>query len=144
MNIQNALAAAESAGLDLVEISPQANPPVCQIMDYSKRLYEEKKKKALAKKKQAQIQLKEVKFTPATEEADYQVKLRNILRFLEHKDKVKVSIRFRGREITHQEIGRKMLERLQADLAEYAVIEQVPKLEGRQMIMMVAPKAVKK
>lgn len=144
VNIREALAMAEAAGLDLVEISPQAEPPVCSIMDHSKFLYEQKKKKNQAKKKQIQTQLKEVKFTPATEEADYQVKLRNILRFIEHKDKVKVSIRFRGREITHQEIGRKLLHRLQADLADYAVIEQMPKLEGRQMIMMVSPKPVKK
>ncbi|MDF2867927.1 MAG: translation initiation factor [Gammaproteobacteria bacterium] len=144
VNIREALAMAEAAGLDLVEISPQAEPPVCSIMDHSKFLYEQKKKKNQAKKKQIQTQLKEVKFTPATEEADYQVKLRNILRFIEHKDKVKISIRFRGREITHQEIGRKMLKRLQADLVEHAVIEQMPKLEGRQMIMMVSPKPVKK
>jgi translation initiation factor IF-3 len=144
VHVREALAMAEAAGLDLVEISPQAEPPVCSIMDHSKFLYEQKKKKNLAKKKQIQTQLKEVKFTPATEEADYQVKLRNILRFLEHKDKVKVTIRFRGREITHQEIGRKVLERLQADLADDAVIEQMPKLEGRQMVMMVSPKPVKK
>jgi translation initiation factor IF-3 len=144
VHVREALSMAEAAGLDLVEISPQAEPPVCSIMDHSKFLYEQKKKKAIAKKKQTQTQLKEVKFTPATEEADYQVKLRNILRFLEHKDKVKVSIRFRGREITHQEIGRKMLQRLQADLNEWGVIEQMPKLEGRQMIMMIGPKAIKK
>jgi len=144
VNIREALATAEAAGLDLVEISPQAEPPVCSVMDYSKHLYEQKKKKNLAKKKQIQTHLKEVKFTPATEEADYQVKLRNILRFLEQKDKVKVTIRFRGREITHQEIGRKVLERLQADLADIAVIEQLPKLEGRQLIMMLSAKIAKK
>lgn len=144
VHIREALSMAEAAGLDLVEISPQAEPPVCSIMDHSKYLYEQKKKKSQAKKKQTQTQLKEVKFTPATEEADYQVKLRNILRFLEHKDKVKITIRFRGREITHQELGRKVLERLQADLAEYAVIEQMPKLEGRQMVMIVSAKPVKK
>ncbi len=144
VHVREALSMAEAAGLDLVEISPQAEPPVCSIMDHSKFLYEQKKKKAIAKKKQTQTQLKEVKFTPATEEADYQVKLRNIMRFLEHKDKVKVSIRFRGREITHQELGRKIMLRLQADLADYGVIEQMPKLEGRQMIMMIGPKPVKK
>lgn len=144
VNIFEALAMAEAAGLDLVEISPQAEPPVCSIMDHSKFLYEQKKKKSIAKKKQVRTELKEVKFTPATGEADYQVKLRNILRFLEHKDKVKVSLRFRGREITHQEVGRKMLRRLQADLTEHAVIEQIPKMEGRQMIMIVGPKAAKK
>jgi translation initiation factor IF-3 len=137
--IAQALKEAEQVGLDLVEISPNAEPPVCRVMDYGKYLYEVGKKRALAKKKQKQ-QVKEIKIRPGTEEGDYQVKLRNLIRFLQDGDKVKITLRFRGREISHQELGLKMLQRLQADLTEYALIEQNPRMEGRQMGMLVAPK----
>ena len=131
--------AAESAELDLVEIVPTAEPPVCRIMDYGKYLFEESKKKHAAKKKQKQIQVKEVKFRPGTEEGDYQVKLRNLIRFLSAGDKAKVTLRFRGREMAHQELGIKLLERIKSDLDELAAVEQFPKMEGRQMIMVLAP-----
>ena len=131
---------AEEADLDLVEIAPQASPPVCRIMDYGKFLFEESKQKALARKKQKQIQVKEVKFRPGTEEGDYQVKLRNLVRFLEDGNKAKVSLRFRGREMAHQDLGLKLLERVAEDLNELSVIEQHPKKEGRQMIMVLAPR----
>lgn len=139
VKIQEAFAAAEEASLDLVEISPNANPPVCRVMDYGKYLYELGKQKAAAKKKQKQIQIKEIKFRPGTDEGDYQVKLRNLIRFLEEGDKAKITVRFRGREISHQELGLKMLQRLQSDLLPYGVVEQFPKMEGRQMAMLVAP-----
>jgi translation initiation factor IF-3 len=126
--------------LDLVEIAPQAKPPVCRIMDYGKFIFEENKRKATAKKKQRQIQVKEIKFRPGTDEGDYQIKLRNITRFLEEGDKAKITLRFRGREFTHPELGRKLLERLEADVGELGVVEQSARMEGRQMVMMIAPK----
>lgn len=140
MSIVEAQKAALEAELDLVEISPNAEPPVCRIMDYGKFLFEESKKRHAAKKKQKQIQVKEVKFRPGTDVGDYQVKLRNLVRFLESGDRVKITMRFRGREMAHQEIGLKLLERLEADLNEHGVIEQRPRLEGRFMVMVVAPK----
>ncbi len=124
----------------MVEIVPNSEPPVCRVMDYGKFLFELNKKKHAAKKKQKQIQVKEVKFRPGTEDGDYQVKLRNLLRFLGHGDKVKVTLRFRGREMAHQELGSKMLDRIKADLEEYGTVEQFPKMEGRQMVMVLAPK----
>jgi len=131
---------AEEAELDLVEIVPNAEPPVCRVMNYGKYVFEQTKKKQAAKKKQKQIQIKEVKFRPGTEEGDYQVKLRNLTRFLNNGDKVKVTLRFRGREMVHQELGTKMLERVEADTQELGVVEQFPKMEGRQMVMLLAPK----
>lgn len=132
---------AMDAELDLVEIAPQAKPPVCRVMDYGKFLFEENKRKATAKKKQKQIQVKEVKFRPGTDEGDYQIKLRNIIRFLEEGDKAKITLRFRGREFAHPELGRKLLERLEADVGEQlGVVEQNARMEGRQMVMMIAPK----
>lgn len=135
--------AAEESGVDLVEISPTAKPPVCRIMDYGKFLFEISKKQAEAKKKQKQVQVKEIKFRPTTEEGDYQVKLRNLIRFLNHGDKVKVTLRFRGREVTHQDVGMKILQRLQVDTAEDATVEQHPKREGRQLMMVLSPKKAK-
>ncbi len=134
-----ALELAEEAELDLVEIAPQAEPPVCRIMNYGKFVFEANKQKAIAKKKQKQIQVKEIKFRPGTEEGDYQVKLRNLTRFLEEGNKTKVSLRFRGREMAHQDLGLKLLERVAEDLQDLSVIEQRPKKEGRQMIMVLAP-----
>lgn len=134
-----ALELAEEAELDLVEIAPQAEPPVCRIMDYGKFVFEANKQKAIAKKKQKQIQVKEIKFRPGTEEGDYQVKLRNLTRFLEEGNKAKVSLRFRGREMAHQDLGLKLLERVAEDLQDLSTIEQRPKKEGRQMIMVLAP-----
>ena len=131
---------ASEADLDLVEIVPNSEPPVCRVMDYGKFLFEQSKKKHAAKKKQKQIHIKEVKFRPSTEAGDYQVKLRNLLRFLGNGDKIKVTLRFRGREMAHQELGSKMLERIKADLEEHGVVEQFPKMEGRQMVMVLAPK----
>ena len=130
---------AEEAELDLVEIVPNADPPVCRVMDYGKFLFEENKKRHAAKKKQKQIQVKEVKFRPGTDEGDYQVKLRNIIRFLSAGDKAKVTLRFRGREMAHQDLGRKLLQRIAKDLEEYGAVEQYPKMEGRQMVMVFAP-----
>ncbi|MFZ9035696.1 MAG: translation initiation factor IF-3 [Francisellaceae bacterium] len=140
MPLRKALTKAEEAGLDLVEIASKSMPPVCRIMDYGKFLFEEGKKKAAAKKKQKQMQVKEVKLRPGTDVGDYQVKLRNLTKFLESGDKVKITVRFRGREMAHQELGMKMLERLEVDLAEYGVVEHRPKMEGRQMIMVLGPK----
>jgi translation initiation factor IF-3 len=140
MSKAEALAMAASAELDLVEVSPTADPPVCRIMDFGKFLFEQNKKAHTAKRKTKQIHIKEVKFRPGTEEADYQVKLRNLTRFLTEGDKAKVTLRFRGREMVHQDIGRKLLERVQKDLAAISVIEQQPLMEGRQMVMMFAPK----
>jgi len=131
---------AEVAQLDLVEVSPTADPPVCRIMDFGKFLFEQNKKAHAAKRKQKQIQLKEVKFRPGTEDGDYQVKIRNLIRFLQEGDKAKVTMRFRGREMAHQEVGRELLSRVQADLAPHAVVEQNPLMEGRQMVMMFSPK----
>lgn len=129
---------AEEAELDLVEIAPQAKPPVCRIMDFGKFKYSEAKKRHEARLKQKQIQVKEVKFRPGTDEADYQIKVRNLIRFLEEGDKVKVTLRFRGREMAHQEFGVKLLERVKHDLEPYGQVEQFPKLEGRQMVMVLA------
>ncbi len=130
----------EEAGLDLVEVSPDAKPPVCRVMNYGKYVFQQNKRKAAAKKKQKQIQIKEIKIRPGTEEGDYQVKLRSLIRFLTNGDKAKVTLRFRGREMTHPEIGMQLMERVQTDLVEYCVVEQRPKLEGRQMVMLLAPK----
>ena len=135
-----ALQMAQTAELDLVEVSPTADPPVCRIMDFGKFLFEQNKKAHAAKRKQKQIQIKEVKFRPGTEEGDYQVKLRNLIRFLQEGDKAKVTMRFRGREMAHQEVGRELLQRVSVDLAPYAQIEQNPLMEGRQMVMMFGPK----
>jgi translation initiation factor IF-3 len=131
---------AEEAGVDLVEIAPTAKPPVCRLMDYGKYKYAEAKKRHEAKLKQRQIQVKEIKFRPGTDEGDYQIKVRNLIRFLEEGDKAKVTLRFRGREMAHQEFGVKLLERVRTDLDPYGVVEQMPKLEGRQMIMVLSPK----
>ena len=136
---REALSMAEEAGLDLVEIAPLATPPVCRIMDYGKFKYQEAKKAHEAKQKQKQVQVKEVKLRPGTDENDYQIKLRNMLRFLEEGDKVKVTLRFRGREMAHQEFGMRQLERVKLDLEATGQVEQMPKMEGRQMIMIVAP-----
>jgi translation initiation factor IF-3 len=135
-----ALAMAEEAGMDLVEIQPNADPPVCRIMDYGKFKFEAQKKANAAKKKQKQVEIKEVKFRPTTDEGDYQIKLRNMRRFLEEGDKVKVTIRFRGREMSHQELGMAKTQRIEADLGEDVVIEQRPRQEGRLLVMMIAPK----
>lgn len=140
MATRDALDRAKEEGLDLVEVSPNAEPPVCRIMDFGKYLFEQKKKAQVAKKKQTQVQIKEVKFRPGTDEGDYQVKLRNLTRFLEEGDKAKVTLRFRGREMLHQDLGRKLLERIRTDLDELAIVEQFPRLEGRQMVMMLGPK----
>ena len=134
---------ADEAEVDLVEIAPQAEPPVCKLMDYGKFKYQEQKRAHDARLKQKVIQVKEIKFRPGTDENDYQVKLRNLIRFLEEGDKVKVTLRFRGREMAHQEYGVRQLERLKADLEEYAQVEQMPKLEGRQMVMVMSPKKKK-
>ncbi|MBP7488795.1 MAG: translation initiation factor IF-3 [Azospira sp.] len=140
VTIRAALQMAEEAGVDLVEIAPLAKPPVCRVMDYGKFKYHEAKKQHEAKLKQKQVQVKEIKLRPGTDENDYQIKLRNMTRFLEDEDKVKVTLRFRGREMAHQEIGMRQLERIKADLLELAQVEQMPKMEGRQMVMMLAPK----
>lgn len=139
VDIKSALQASRDAELDLVEIVPDAKPPVCKIMDYKKYLYDQKQKAKEAKKNQKQTQLKEMKLRPGTEEADYQVKLRKIISFLEDQDKVKVTIRFRGREMAHQQIGLQQLERIIEDTAEYANVEQPPRMEGRQMGMLLGP-----
>lgn len=135
-----ALDLATSQELDLIEVSPMADPPVCRIVDFGKFQFEQNKKTAAAKKKQKQIQVKEVKFRPGTDEGDYQIKLRNLIRFFQEGDKAKVTLRFRGREMAHTELGRQMLSRLQNDLSAYAVVEQQPLMEGRQMVMMLSPK----
>jgi translation initiation factor IF-3 len=137
--LRQALAVAEEAGLDLVEIAPTANPPVCKVMDYGKYRYQEQKKAQEARAKQKQIQVKEIKIRPGTDENDYQIKLRNLRRFLIDGDKAKVTLRFRGREMAHQELGMRQLERIQHDLADIGMVEQMPKLEGRQMVMVIAP-----
>lgn len=143
VSIGEALRLAEERGVDLVEIAPTATPPVCRLMDYGKFKYQEQKRSHEAKLKQKQIQIKEVKFRPATDEGDYQIKLRNLKRFLDDGDKAKISLRFRGREITHQEIGMRLLERVRDDLEAHALVEQMPRLEGRQMIMVLAPRKKK-
>lgn len=143
VSIAEALRIAEEAELDLVEVAADAKPPVCRIMDYGKYLFEENKKKHAARKKQKQIQIKEIKFRPGTEEGDYQVKLRNLVRFLEDGDRAKITLRFRGREMAHQELGLKLLKRIETDLAEVGTVEQFPRLEGRQMVMVIVPKKKK-
>lgn len=141
--IEQAREAAQKASLDLVAIVPDAKPIVCKVMDYGKHLFDLKKTKAAARKKQKQQQVKEMKFRPGTEEGDYKVKLRNLIRFLEHGDKAKVSLRYRGREMAHQELGMEMMKRIEVDLEELATVEQYPKMEGRQLIMVLAPKKKK-
>jgi translation initiation factor IF-3 len=137
---EQALDMALSQQLDLVEVSPNAEPPVCRILDFGKFLFEQNKKAHAAKRKQKQIQVKEVKFRPGTEEGDYQVKLRNLTRFLTEGDKAKITLRYRGREMAHQELGFKLLQRVQQDLLECGVVEQMPRLEGRQLVMVISPK----
>jgi translation initiation factor IF-3 len=139
VNINEALRMAGELDVDLVEIAATANPPVCRLMDYGKFKYQEQKKAAEAKSKQKVIEVKEIKFRPGTDDGDYNIKVRNIKRFLEDGDKCKITLRFRGREITHQEIGLALLQRMRDELADLIVVEQFPKLEGRQMIMMIAP-----
>ncbi|WP_376693547.1 translation initiation factor IF-3 [Wenzhouxiangella sp. EGI_FJ10409] len=140
MAIRDALARASEEGMDLVEIAPQAEPPVCRIMDWGKFRFEQSKKAQAARKKQKQIQIKEVKFRPGTDDHDYDVKMRNLRRFIEEGDKVKVTLRFRGREMAHQELGLEILQRVEKDMAEETVVEQRPRMEGRQMVMMLSPK----
>uniref|UniRef100_UPI004047F76F translation initiation factor IF-3 n=1 Tax=Yoonia sp. TaxID=2212373 RepID=UPI004047F76F len=136
---ERAMEMAEEAGLDLVEISPNANPPVCKIMDYGKFKYETQKKEAEARKKQKIIEIKEIKFRPNTDSNDYEVKMRNVFKFLENGDKVKITLRFRGREMAHQELGRNLLERVAEDTKEAGRVENFPKMEGRQMVMLIGP-----
>jgi len=140
LSLRAALELAQGEGLDLVEISPNAEPPVCRIMDHGRFKFEQAKKAHTARKKQKQVQLKEVKFRPGTEEGDYQVKLRNLVRFLEQGDKTKITLRFRGREMAHRELGSQLLQRVEQDLTELAIVEQRPKMEGRQMVMVMAPR----
>ncbi len=140
VSVADALRAAEERDVDLVEIAPLANPPVCKLMDYGKFRYREQKKAHEAKLKQKQIQIKEIKFRPRTDEGDYRIKLNKLVEFLEEGDKAKVTLRFRGREMAHQEFGKRVLERVKADLEEIGVVEQFPKMEGRQMVMVIAPK----
>jgi translation initiation factor IF-3 len=140
VSLETANKMAEEAQVDLVEIAPTASPPVCRLMDYGKFKYRESKKRHEAKLKQKQVQVKEVKFRPGTDEGDYLIKVRNLTRFLQEGDKTKVTLRFRGREMAHQELGVKLLERVKADLEPYGVVEQFPKMEGRQMIMVLGPK----
>jgi translation initiation factor IF-3 len=135
-----ALRMAEDIGLDLVEIQPTADPPVCRIMDFGKFKFEQQKKAHAARRKTKQVEIKELKFRPTTEVGDYDIKLRNLKRFLEEGDKVKVTVRFKGREMAHQELGEAMVKRIQRDIVEEAVIESFPRFEGRQMVMMIAPK----
>ena len=144
VSLEVALETAQKETLDLVEISPDAEPPVCKVMDYGKHVFDIKKKVALQKKKQKQTQVKEMKFRPGTDQDDYDIKLRNLVRFLEHGDKAKVTLRFRGREMAHQELGMEMMKRVEADLTELAQVEQYPKMEGRQMTMVLAPRSKKK
>lgn len=140
VTLRAAFDAAEEAGLDLVEIAPMAEPPVCKVMDFGKFRYQEQKKAHEARSKQKQVQVKEVKLRPGTDENDYQIKLRNLKRFLGEGDKAKVTLRFRGREMAHQEIGMRQLERVRTDLEEIAMVEQMPRMEGRQMVMVIAPR----
>ena len=140
MSVRRGIEMAEEVGLDLVEVSPLANPPVCKLMDFGKYKYEAQKKASEARKKQKVIEIKEIKLRPTIDDADYQVKMRSMRRFLEEGDKVKVTLRFRGREMAHQELGMKVLERVKEDLAEIGKVEQMPKLEGRQMTMVIAHK----
>ena len=144
VSLEVALETAQKETLDLVEISPDAEPPVCKVMDYGKHVFDIKKKVALQKKKQKQTQVKEMKFRPGTDQGDYDIKLRNLVRFLENGDKAKVTLRFRGREMAHQELGMEMMKRVEADLTELAQVEQYPKMEGRQMTMVLAPRSKKR
>lgn len=144
VSLADALAAARAAKLDLVLISPEADPVVCKVMDYGKHVFELKKQRAANRKRQKVIQIKEMKFRPGTEEGDYQVKLRNLIRFLTDGDKAKVTLRFRGREMAHQEIGAELMTRLKEDLSEYGIVEQEAKMEGRQLTMVLAPGKKKK
>lgn len=144
VSLKQALAHAEEHNMDLVEIAPQANPPVCRIMNYGKFLFEQGKKKSVAKRNQKQIQVKEIKIRPGTDVGDYQVKLRKLISFLESGDKVKITVRFRGREMAHQELGLNMLKRLEHDLQQFGIVEHRPKMEGRQMLMVLGPKKVSK
>ena len=143
VSITEALQTAYDASMDLVEISPNADPPVCKVMDYGKYQFELNKKLQAAKKKQKQIQIKEIKFRPGTEEGDYQVKLRSLIKFLNEGDKTKITVRFKGRELSHRELGMDLLKRIETDLEEVAAVEQFPKLEGRQMVMVMGPKKKK-
>jgi translation initiation factor IF-3 len=138
--LDQAIAKAEEAGLDLVEVSPNAEPPVCRIMDFGKYLFEQKKKAQAGKTKQKQVQVKEIKFRPGTEEGDYQVKLKKLIQFLSVGDRTKITLRYRGREMAHQELGVKLLKRVEKDLEDYGTVEQFPKMEGRQLVMVMAPK----
>lgn len=140
MSVPAAIELAKDEGLDLVEVAPTADPPVCRIMDFGKYLFEQNKKAQSARRKQKQVHVKEIKFRPGTEEGDYQVKLRKLIEFLEQGDKTKVTLRFRGREMAHQELGANLLARVRDDLEEYGVVEQMPQMEGRQMIMVMSPK----
>ena len=140
VKLTEAINLADEAGVDLVEIAPTAQPPVCRLMDYGKFRYQESKKKHDAKQKQKQVQIKEIKFRQNTDEGDYNIKLRNVTSFLNEGDKVKVTLRFRGREMAHQEFGMRLLERVRTDLEPFAVVEQFPKMEGRQMVMVLSPK----
>ena len=140
MALSRAIELAKDVGLDLVEVAPTAEPPVCRVMDFGKYLFEQNKKAQSAKRKQKHVHVKEIKFRPGTDEGDYQVKLRKLVQFLESGDKTKVTLRFRGREMAHQELGAKLLARVRSDLEEYGVVEQMPQMEGRQMIMVMAPK----
>jgi translation initiation factor IF-3 len=140
MKLENALELATEHSLDLVEVSPNASPPVCRVMDFGKYLFEQKKKSQVGKGKQKTTHLKEVKFRPGTEIGDYEIKLRNLVRFLTQGDKTKVTLRFRGREMAHQELGVALLKRIENDLGEYGTVEQFPKMEGRQLVMVLAPK----
>ncbi|MCO5762948.1 MAG: translation initiation factor IF-3 [Chromatiaceae bacterium] len=140
LRTRDALERAEEEGLDLVEIVPNVEPPVCRLMDFGKFLFEQKKKRAEARKNQKQVEIKEIKFRPGTEEGDYQVKLRNLTRFLNDGDKAKVTMRFRGREHAHRDLGLELLQRVEKDLAEISILEQQPQMEGRQMVMVLGPK----
>ena len=140
MSSSEALAMASDAGMDLVELVPHADPPVCRIMDFGKYRFDQAKKTQASRKKQKQVQVKELKFRPGTDEHDYQVKMRNMLKFLEEGNKVKITIRFRGREMAHQELGMEVIDRIEADLGETVVVESRPKMEGRQMSMLLSPK----
>ena len=144
VSLEDALEQSQIVGLDLVEISPDAEPPVCKIMDYGKKLFEVKKQKAVQRKKQKNTQVKEMKFRPGTDTGDYEIKLRSMTRFLENGDKAKVTLRFRGREMAHQELGMQMLKRIEVDLDEIGTVEQFPKMEGRQFTMVIAPRSKKK
>jgi len=143
MTIEDAIAAAFDQNMDLVEVAPNSEPPVCRIMDYGRFVFEQNKKQHANRRKQKQMQVKEIKFRPGTDEADYQIKLKKLVKFLEEGDKTKVSLRFRGREMLHQELGQQLLKRVRDDLEELAAVEQMPKLEGRQMVMMLGPKKTK-